>query len=79
MLRFDSTCTMHGHWKQTQSGCHDEQRPGNPARIVSVSSRLHYLGKLDPDDMQLSHQPALVSLRAYANSKLAQVNTQMDS
>ncbi|KAK9841116.1 hypothetical protein WJX74_000218 [Apatococcus lobatus] len=48
-------------------------RPGDPARIVSVSSRLHYLGHLDPGNMQLSHQPVLVSLRAYANSKLAQV------
>ena len=57
-----------------QRYCH-VQRPGNPARIVSVSSRLHYLGRLDPADMQLSHRPALVSLRAYANSKLAQVRT----
>ena len=49
------------------------QQPGDPARIVSVSSRLHLLGKLDPRDMQLSSSPPLVSLRNYSNSKLAQV------
>ncbi|KAK9853628.1 hypothetical protein WJX84_011426 [Apatococcus fuscideae] len=48
-------------------------QPGDPARIVSVSSRLHLLGKLDPRDMQLSSSPPLVSLRNYSNSKLAQV------
>ncbi len=49
------------------------QTRGDPARIVSVASRLHYLGQLDPKNMQLDGSPALVSLRAYSNSKLAQV------
>lgn len=44
---------------------------GRPGRIVSVSSKLHFLGSLDRDDPLLTK--SYNSLAAYSRSKLAQV------
>lgn len=43
-----------------------------PARVVNVSSRLHLMGSLNKQDPNLA-DGSYVSLRAYAQSKLAQV------
>lgn len=42
-----------------------------PARVVNVASRLHYLGWIDRDDLNLDS--GFTSLRAYSQSKLLQV------
>mgnify|MGYP001810435188 CR=1 FL=1 len=46
---------------------------GRPARVVHVSSKLHFMGSLRQQDMNLSASGAYTSLAAYAQSKLAQV------
>ena len=42
-----------------------------PARVVNVSSRCHLMGRINREDINLTHSYA--SLTAYAQSKLAQV------
>lgn len=44
---------------------------GRPGRVVNVSSKLHYLGRIHREDPQLA--TSYNSLAAYAQSKLAQV------
>ncbi|KAI3432217.1 hypothetical protein D9Q98_003779 [Chlorella vulgaris] len=46
-------------------------KAGRPSRVVSVSSKLHYVGRLHRQDMNL--QTGYSSLAAYGQSKLAQV------
>jgi NAD(P)-dependent dehydrogenase (short-subunit alcohol dehydrogenase family) len=46
-------------------------RPGEPARIVSVSSRAHRGARVDFDDLQLAR--GFRAWRAYANSKLCNI------
>ena len=45
---------------------------GRPGRVVNVSSKLHYMGAIDRADPNLEHG-RFSSLRAYCQSKLAQV------
>jgi len=45
------------------------------ARVVNVASKLHTLGALDFDDMQMERAGAYSPLRAYGRSKLAQIIT----
>ncbi|KAL4424097.1 hypothetical protein ABPG75_001398 [Micractinium tetrahymenae] len=49
------------------------QQRGRPARVVNVSSKLHYMGSLRQHDINLQGQGVYSSLAAYAQSKLAQV------
>ncbi|PSC73472.1 short-chain dehydrogenase [Micractinium conductrix] len=49
------------------------KQSGRPARVVHVSSKLHFMGSLRQQDMNLSASGAYTSLAAYAQSKLAQV------
>jgi retinol dehydrogenase 12 len=46
---------------------------GRPARVVSVSSRLHLMGRLHRSDPNMTLAGSYSSLAAYAQSKLAQV------
>jgi hypothetical protein len=46
---------------------------GRPGRVVSVSSKLHFLGSLNQQDPQLAR--SYNSLAAYSQSKLAQVGS----
>ncbi len=49
----------------------DALKSSAPARIVNVSSELHYRGRLDWDDLQMERD--FDGTRAYSNSKLANV------
>lgn len=46
---------------------------GRAARVVNVSSKLHYMGSLRQHDINLQGPGVYTSLAAYAQSKLAQV------
>ncbi len=54
-------------------------RPGDPSRIVNVSSNLHFLGRMDPDKFERHvhgpHKPSQYrgGRIQYCNSKLLQV------
>lgn len=47
---------------------------GRPSRVVHVSSKVHYMGSLHRQDMNLER--GYNSLAAYGQSKLAQVRTE---
>ncbi|KAL4419280.1 hypothetical protein ABPG77_008330 [Micractinium sp. CCAP 211/92] len=49
------------------------KQSGRPARVVNVSSKLHYVGGLRQQDINLEGSGAYNPLAAYAQSKLAQV------
>lgn len=49
------------------------QETGMPARVVNVSSKLHRMGHIDQDDPHLAQRGNFNSLKAYSQSKLAQV------
>ncbi|MCL7031635.1 hypothetical protein MKW94_023964 [Papaver nudicaule] len=47
---------------------------GSPSRIVNVNSTMHYIGFVDPEDMNMvSGRKKYSSKMGYANSKLAQI------
>jgi retinol dehydrogenase 12 len=50
-----------------------KQETGMPARVVNVSSKLHRMGHIDQKDPHLSKPGGFNSLKAYSQSKLAQV------
>ncbi len=50
------------------------QQSGRPSRVVSVTSKLYEVASLDMDDVLLRRKGNYTSLRAYAQSKLAQVS-----